>query len=329
MTRWSSERAFRWYDQLPWVVGCNFIPSTAVNQLEMWQAATFDLPTIDRELGWAASLGFNTVRVYLHDLLWEDDAPGLLARLDAYLDVAAGHGIRTLLVLFDDCWNEQFALGPQPDPRPGVHNSGWVQSPGAALVADETAWPRLERYVTGMISALAADERVLLWDLYNEPGGKGLRETSLPLLRQVFEWARGVNPGQPLTVGIWAAGLSALNAFQLAASDVITFHHYDDAASLRRTIADLKAHGRPLICTEYMARTRGCTFETHLPVFKQERIGAINWGLVSGKTNTIFAWETPLDVPEPEVWFHDIFRADGTPYDAAEVALIRDLTEIS
>ena len=57
-------------------------------------------------------------------------------------------------------------------------------------------------------------------------------------------------------------------------------------------------------------------------------VGAINWGLVAGKTNTIFAWDTPLpDVAEPSLWFHDIFRSDGTPYSTEEVECIRSLTK--
>jgi hypothetical protein len=244
--------------------------------------------------------------------------------MDRYLEIAGSHGIRTCFVLFDDCWNQDPSPGQQSDPRPGVHNSGWVQSPGTQLVTDSSGWARLEDYATGVVSAFASDERVLMWDLYNEPGNSGLGDKSLPLLKQAFAWARAAAPTQPLTVGLWY-DIEALNALQLAASDVITFHNYNDVASLSAQIDALRSHGRPLICTEYMARTRGSRFATHLPVFRRERVGCYNWGLVSGRTQTIYAWGHEAASAEPEVWFHDIFRRDGTPYDDTEVALIQRL----
>ncbi|MBN1402794.1 MAG: cellulase family glycosylhydrolase, partial [Anaerolineae bacterium] len=312
--------------QQPWLVGCNFIPSTAINQLEMWQADTFDPATIDRELGWAADLGMNTVRVYLHDLAWQTDPAGFMARLDQFLAIAAGRGIRPLLTIFDDCWNDDPQPGPQPAPKPGVHNSGWVRSPGSVVVRDPSRWRRLEAYVGAVVGALADDERVLMWDLYNEPGNSGMGADSLPLLKAACDWARAADPSQPLTVGWWRADLAELNALQLAASDVISFHHYQSPQSLVALIAALRTHGRPLVCTEYMARRNGCTFATHLPIFRRERIGCYNWGLVAGKTNTIYAWDEPHPEGEPPLWFHDIYRADGTPYRRDEVALIRELT---
>jgi hypothetical protein len=326
--RWSKEKANAWYAKLPWLAGCNFNPSTAINQLEMWQADTFDPKTIDRELGWAAGMGLNTMRVFLHDLAWEADPDGFKKRLDEYLKISDRQGIRTLLVLFDDCWNQHPRIGKQPAPKPGVHNSGWVQSPGSASVTNPKTWPRLERYVKDVVGTFGKDERVLFWDLYNEPGNNGLDAKSLPLVEAVFRWARAANPAQPLSVGVWY-GNKKLNDYQLAASDVITFHNYNKADDLQRQIGQLKKLGRPVICTEYMARTRDSRFATHLPIFKDEKVGCYNWGFVSGKTNTIFPWNSKEGTPEPKLWFHDILRADGTPFDAAEVALIKKLTRIT
>ncbi len=324
MDRWTPDKVWAWYRRQPWLVGCDYIPSTAINQLEMWQAETFDVATLERELGWAQSLGFNTLRVYLHDLLWAQDATGFRDRIDRFLDLTATRAIRPMLVLFDDCWNAEFALGLQPAPRPGVHNSGWVQSPGARLVDDQPAWPRLAEYVQGVLTAFGRDERVLLWDLYNEPGNQGLGDRSLGLLERTFAWAREAGPDQPLTVGVWNDDLTALNALQLAESDVVSFHDYGDLAHLEAQIAALKPQGRPLICTEYMARPRDSRFETHLPIFKRDQIGCLNWGLISGKTQTIMPWNSPEGSPEPPEWFHDIFYADGRPYHEAEVAFIRE-----
>jgi hypothetical protein len=325
--RWTVEKANSWYGRLPWLVGCNFIPSTAINQLEMWQAQTFDPQTIERELGWASEIGFNTVRVFLHDLVWQADPDDFKGRVDQFLDIATAKGIQSMFVIFDDCWNPDPQLGRQPQPVPGVHNSGWAQSPGARLVTDPDSWGRLERYVKGLLDTFADDERILMWDLYNEPGNKGLGEQSLGLMTAAFTWAREVNPQQPLTAGVWA-DLPALNELQLAESDIITFHHYDVVSSLREWIQRFKAYGRPVICTEYMARTRGSHFRTHMPVFKREGIGCLNWGLVSGKTQTIYPWESPEGADKPATWFQDIFHQDGTPFDMAEIVAIKHLASI-
>jgi hypothetical protein len=324
--RWQADKAWDWYRAQPWLIGCNFIPSTAINQLEMWQADTFDPRTIERELGWAAGLGFNTARVFLHDLLWQSDRQGFLARLDQFLTICQSRRIRPLLVFFDDCWNQDPHPGVQPEPKPGVHNSGWAQSPGTAVVKDPAGWGRLQDYVQGVLAAFGKDERILGWDLYNEPGNNELHTESLPLLKAVFDWARAAAPEQPLTVGVWY-DQPELNEFSLQASDIISFHEYRAAPDqLRAKIHAYRELGRPLLCTEYMARHAGSLFNRYLPVFKEEGVAAINWGLVSGKTNTIYPWNSPGGEPEPDPWFHEIFRADGTPFDPVETDFIRSLS---
>jgi hypothetical protein len=325
LRRWPADKANAWYDKQPWLVGCNFTPSSAINQLEVWQEETFDPQTIDRELGWAEGIGFNTARVFLHDLAWEADVAGFKKRLDRYLEIADRHRIRTLFVLFDDCWTRHPKVGKQPQPIPGMHNSGWVQSPGEAVVVSPEYWDRLKRYVTDVVGSFGKDRRVLAWDLYNEPGNEKLGEKSLPLLRATFAWARAAAPEQPLTAGTWFNN-AKLNEFQMQASDVITFHNYDSADALRKQIHELKKLGRPVICTEYMARPRGSRFETHLPIFKEEHVGCYCWGFVSGKTQTIYPWGSPKGAPEPKLWFHDLFRKDGSVFDEKEIALIKKLT---
>jgi hypothetical protein len=325
-TVWPAAKANEWYRRHAWLTGANFIPSTAINQLEMWQAATFDPQTIDRELGWAESIGFNTMRVFLHHLAWEQDPRGFKQRLDEYLRIADRHHIQTMFVFFDDCWNKEAKIGPQPAPKVGVHNSGWLQDPGEPVSHDSAQFMGLEKYVTDVLTHFQHDQRVLLWDLYNEPGNSSKKESSLPLLRNVFRWARAVNPDQPLSVGLWAWEFQYLNAFQAANSDVITYHNYEDVVTHQRMIDLLRLTGRPLICTEYMARLRNSRFATILPLLKKENVGAINWGLVDGKTNTKYAWETLIaDGSEPVEWFHEVFRQDGTPYRRDETELIKRL----
>jgi len=348
-TRWPEQKANAWYAQQPWLVGSNYVPKSAINQLEMWQAATFDPNQIDKELGWAEAMGMDTMRVFLHDLLWQQDQAGFQKRIDQFLTIASRHHIRPLLVLFDSCWDPLPHLGPQHPPIPGVHNSGWVQSPGASALADRNQYPRLKSYVQGVVGVFAKDERVLGWDVWNEPGSdnagsypkeelKEKDKTALVtvLLPQVFEWAREANPVQPLTSGVWAvdtspdgADIGELQRIQLRESDIITFHNYSWPEDFSREVAWLKKHNRPVICTEYMARSVGSTFDAILPIAKDERVGAINWGFVVGKTQTNLPWESwqhPYTLDQPPVWFHEVLRPDGKPYREAEVNLIRQLT---
>jgi len=342
---WSKEQANTWYDKQPWPVGCNFIPSTAINELEMFQAETFDTATINRELGWAAAIGMNTVRVYLHDLLWQQDAPGFQKRLETFLAIAARHHIKPIFVLFDSCWDPFPALGKQHDPKPFVHNSGWVQSPGFNGLKDSTQYPRLEAYVKGVVEKFANDDRILAWDIWNEPDntnnsayGKvelpNKAEYVLPLLQKSFEWARSVNPSQPLTSGVWAGDWSSpeklkpIEKVQLDQSDIITFHNYENGEEFEKRIKWLQPLGRPLICTEYMARGNNSFFESTLPIAKKYKVGAVNWGLVDGKTQTKYAWNSwdKKYNTEPDPWFHEIFHTDGKPYKQKEVDLIKKLT---
>jgi len=343
--RWTEEKANAWYAQQPWLVGSNYIPKSAINQLEMWQADTFDPTQIETELTWAERMGMNTMRVFLHDLLWQKDAAGFQKRFDQFL--AARHHIRPIIVLFDSCWDPLPHLGPQHPPTPGIHNSGWVQSPGAVALGDPSRYPRLHEYIKGIVGAFAKDDRILAWDVWNEPGADNLGSYAKQelkdkparvkeLLPQVFAWAREANPTQPVTSGIWGyetspdgTNLGELQQIQLRESDIITFHNYSWPEYFRREVGWLKKYNRPVICTEYMARSVGSTFDTVLPIAKQERVGAINWGFVAGKTQTYYPWDSwqhPYVLDQPSVWFHEVLRSDGTPYREAEVNLIRQLT---
>jgi len=323
---WTPEKANAWYAGHAWLNGADYIPSTAINQLEMWQAGTFDPATIDRELGWAESICFNTMRVFLHSVAWKEDPTGFKSRVNVFLTIAAKHHIQPLFVFFDDCWNKVPQPGKQPEPKTGIHNSGWVQDPGQPASEDPANYPGLEKYVKDILTTFGHDKRILLWDLYNEPGNSGKGEKSLPLLKKAFEWAREVNPDQPVSAGLWSWDLEKLNAFQVTHSDVITYHDYETPDLHLRVVQLLKAYGRPVICTEYMARPRNSTFANTMPMLKKENVGAINWGFVAGKTNTMYAWDTPMPQGgEPALWFHEIFRKDGTPYKQEEVDLIKKL----
>ena len=343
-SRWPEEHANAWYAKQPWLVGANFVPSDAINQLEMFQAATFNPTLIDKELGLAEGIGMNTMRVFLQDQLWEQDAEGFKQRLGVFLSIAAKHHIRPLLVLFDSYWESDPRLGPQHPPIPGVHNSGWVQSPGKKRLLGPEYEPRLKSYVQGIVGEFANDDRILGWDIWNEPDNRGGdREEDFAakvnrvnqLLPNAFAWARAMHPSQPLTSGVWTGDWgeegkeSATTRIQLAESDVISFHNYDWPEVFEARIEVLKRYHRPILCTEYMARGNGSTFDTILPIAKRYNVAAINWGLVAGKTQTYLPWDSwqrPYVLAQPTIWFHEVFRQDDTPYRQREVDLIRELT---
>jgi hypothetical protein len=343
---WTEAEANEWYAKQPWMVGSNFIPSTAVNQLEMWQADTFDSVAIDRELGWAQGLGFNTMRVFLHDLLWSKDSSGFEKRINAFLKMADKHKIRIIFVLFDSCWDPFPSTGLQRPPRPGVHNSRWLQSPGAPALMDPKQFDRLMAYVQGMLTDYAHDKRIVAWDIWNEPdndNASSYGKTDAPdkaarvavMLAKAFDYARAAIPDQPLTSGVWRGDwsspskLSAIEKIQLENSDVISFHNYGNAKEFEERVQSLQQYHRPILCTEYMARPRGSTFQAILPVAKKYNVAAINWGFVAGKTQTYLPWDSwqhPYTDRAPEVWFHEVLHPNGAPYDKAETDFIRGIT---
>ena len=346
MSKWTEEKANSWYENQGWLVGCNFLPSSAINQLEMFQDDTFDLDTIKKEISWASDLGFNTLRIYLHDLLWTNKN-SFTSKLDLVLDACSAKSIKPILVLFDDCHRAYPKLGKQPKPVKGVHNSGWKQSPGMKVVHDlydgnlsKKEISHLSLYVRGVLDSFAEDERILMWDLYNEPGQFGVGDKSIKLLELTWEWAREVNPSQPLTACLDGSVGDEIIKLNFESSDILTFHTYEKD-KLEPTIERLKGSNRPVICTEYMAREFGTTFQFSLPIFKKHNVGCYNWGLVAGKSQTHFGWETIInlhslkekgefieegeEIPEPKMWFHDIFRKDGSPFNEEEVKFIKNI----
>jgi hypothetical protein len=350
--QWPAKKANDWYAKQPWLVGANFMPSNAINELEMWQAETWSPELIDKELGWAKGLGMNTMRAFLHDLAYRNDPAGFKKRLDSFLKISAKHGIRPMLVLFDSCWDPYPKPGKQRDPKQGLHNSGWVQSPGREILENHEKWGLLQAYVKDIVSSFRNDQRILAWDVVNEPdndnansyGKNNLKQEpadkralGVKLTKEAFTWVRAAKPSQPVTAGPWNGDWSSLekmnelNRFLIENSDIVTFHNYDNAAEFEKRVKLLQQFGRPLLCTEYMARVTGSTFQNILPVAKEHRVAAINWGFVSGKSQTIYPWDSwqkPY-ASEPPVWFHDIFRTNGDAYRPEETAFIKSQTGAS
>ena len=279
--QWSAERANEWFASIPLPFGCNFLPSTAVNSTEMWQADTFDPATIERELRLAAGLGYNTVRVFLQFMVWEADPAGHNERLETFLRLADAAGITMMPILFDDCrFDDRDPYpGRQDDPKPGVHNSRWTPSPGYATADDPALWPQLQAYVSDLVGSFGSDRRVLVWDLHNEPGGDRPKE-SLPLVEAAFRWARAAGPRQPLTVGsfFWHDYMTEIRLCGERNSDVVSFHSYGNLHEMRERLDELEQYGRPLLCTEWLARHHGSKFASHLPLFRERNVGTYQWG---------------------------------------------------
>lgn len=353
--RWTEAEANRWSQARPWICGCNFLPSTAVNFIEMWHPETFDLPTIEQELGWAAETGFNAIRINLNWLGWVHDRDGLMDRLDRFMGTAHRLGILTVPCLFDDCGfgGQEPQWARQPDPVPGVHNSRAIASPGRATVMDSAAHPRLGAYVRDVIGSFRNDRRILFWDLYNEPGNRmefhrqgfstfpgALEGPAQALMQASFAWARAASPEQPLTVGAWTAApggavgqsyTTDIDRSALALSDIISFHAYLDRASVAAIIDRLRGQNRPMFCTEWMARAVDSRIADQLSLFRGRGVGCFQWGFVRGRTQTHLPWPEALvaahgGTARRDLWFHDLLDSDGAPYDPAEIDTIRRAT---
>lgn len=339
--RWSEKKAQEWGAKQKWIVGANFNPSDASNQLDMWQADTWNPELIDKELGWAQAIGMNTMRVYLHYFPYRDDKDAFLNRMDQFLEIASKHDIKIMFIFFDAVWNPNPVSGPQPEPKKHLHNANWVQCPDKELLWNPERHTELKPYLQDILKRFKDDERILLWDLYNEPQNtngssykdEGKEKYSLMLLKKAFKWAREINPSQPISsapwLGDWSdpSNLSDFDEFMFNNSDIITFHNYDDISEFMKRAEILKRYNRPMICTEYMARGNKSLFETHLPYAAQNNIGMINWGLVDGRSQTKYPWDSwwVEYTAEPDLWFHEVFRNDGTPYRQEEADLIKKL----
>jgi hypothetical protein len=388
--RWPVEQIKAWYTGLPWLVGANYLPSNKINTIDMWQASTWDSRTIMSEFKLAQSIGYNTMRVFLHPLVWQDDEHGLYRRMDQFLAIAEQTGIRPSFVFFDDCHYPYAKLGPQPLPVRAFHNSGWVNAPERELAeryargeATTNEIANLKGYVQRTIARFANDRRVLYWELYNEPGrGNGeydasgklilatIGDRSQHLVQDSWVWAREAAPSQPITstnLGGIGDKNSAINA---ANSDLYSIHSYDGLPEMQKAVAAWSSEGRPVLVTEWLNRTTipdipkdilpllGADVAKHfdgtntpkdvLPYLKEQNVGAINWGFVTGKSETDWNWFSqyvngklrnlaaerragnvirPGDpFPEPKTWHHDLFRPDFTPYDQAEIDVFRSLT---
>lgn len=335
--RWSEEKANEWYARQQWPVGCVFMPSYAGTPVELWGAEYFQPDVLDRELSLAQDLGFNVIRLFMCDIVWQNDPEGYMDRLEQTIALAHKHGLRILMTFYTNGGTiKNPYVGPQPQPVPGIHNSVWMSSPGKDIVNNPEKWPIIEKYQKTIMTKYKDDNRVLAWCLYNEPENtKGF--DTLPFIRAVYKWAREVNPSQPVTAPMWTCpGNPTSNlpivSFICENSDIISFHCYSNYHDTKRLLNFCQQFNRPVFCSEWMARTKGSDYYSILPLFKKYKVGSFSYGLVNGKQQCHLPWnpeENGVKVPfkhEPAVWFHDLFHKDGTPWNENEVLFIKEMT---
>lgn len=323
--RWDERRIWAWWNSVGVIRGVNYVPRNCVNSTEMWMGETFDTEIIEEELSWAKDAGFTAVRVILQQVVWQNDPQGLIERLDRFLKIANDHGLTVVPVLFDDLnrARREPDFGPQPEPVPDVHNAQWVPSPGRVRVVNMEQWEPLEHYVRAVVGEFKRDRRILYWDLYNTAGNDELWEQTLPLMDQVFNWVRDIDPRQPLAVPAWKELGGPMSARKLERSDLVTFHSFENREMVDARLHLLQRYNRPIVLSDWLMRQRDNTFEEILPVLAHRGAGWFSHGLVQGRTQTWIQEDDYRDEDAPDVWQHDLLYPDGKPYHDREVELIR------
>jgi hypothetical protein len=319
---WTTERAWAWYKSKPWIVGWNYMPSTSVNAIEWWQDETHVTDSnINRELGLGQQLGYNSIMVYVPYIVWVKDSAYLKNRFSRFLTIAANHQMTVSPIFYDDVGFKagEPSLGDQGEPNPSVLMSQWTADPGPTLSVSTAERTKFKRYIQDFIRTYGQDSRILLWNMYNEPGNTGMGIRTFPLVELSFQWAREIGPSQPLTCSEWG---NYVNPWPYDLSDVCSFHGYTNNAGLSSDISKLRCTQRPIICTEWLARGNpGTDILKDLPLFKRMGVGTFQWSLINGQMHCERSWSSFGSYNDP--WFHDVLYNIGKPYRADEVDAIR------
>ncbi|MBO5312367.1 MAG: cellulase family glycosylhydrolase [Clostridia bacterium] len=350
MEKWSNERAWEWYNSRPWIRGCNYMCADCVNRVDQWQALHFDeyLKTTENELKLMKELGFNSVRLILEYVVWKEEHEGFLERFERYISLCDSYGISCMIVLANDCMPPKTELWKMPYIGEQKYDWGYhggrkhSQHGGHSCPAPHYYFDNPEstedyyKMVREIVSLYKDDSRILMWDLFNEPGNSNRRDITLPFVKRMVSEVRAINPSQPLTIGAWWCGGNCdfdneVDRYALECSDIITYHNYGTYEEHIRVIKYLKTLNRPIINTEWLARCTGNTVFDNFPLFYLENIGCYNWGFVAGKYQTYEPYEAhwswynddkraPIDFTK---WFHDLYRPSLRPYDPREEELIK------
>ena len=358
MARWSNEKAWQWYNQYPWIRGCNYLGSDCANRIDQWQEYKFEekLATAEKEFALMESIGFNSIRIILEYEVWDQQHDGFMERLDRYLSAAYSHGITAMIVLSNECsvrtptyvppvLGEQFW---EPGYHGGKEFKTWYQHGTDSrynILDNPEIAPKYYEMVRELIEKYKDDKRVLVWNLMNEPGnGRGSK--SLVHLQKFFEIVKEINPIQPACADVWRGmkdgkATTEIEQYALETSDVISYHSYQTYLDNVLIIKQLKEYDRPIFNTEWLSRNTGNTIQEILPLFFLEKIGSYQWGFVAGKYQTYEPSQGVWLKYEQEgydavkqydftKWQHDLYRHGGRfPYDPEEIEIIKKLGQMA
>lgn len=349
--RWSESQAWDWYEKKPWVMGINYVPSITLHAVELWQEDTYPevIESVRKEFILMQDIGLNSVRMFLPFHIWFHEKEKFLERLDCFLDELASRNITMMPVLFNDC----VGFGRPKDITPHMshgwqqydigHHGGHKKNPFTGeqeqigwCLWDEPEWQEtLEEYLIALLERFGKDERIYIWDLWNEPGNSNRHDRSIPYIKRVFEIARNINPVQPLTAGVWSypesygvddsVDVETVQRLALDESDIITFHQYEGIERVNRVVKQLQKEKRPMLNTEWLNRIQDNFVQDNLPLYYKERIGSYSWGLVAGKSQHFLPWDELWNHRQLPLnrWQHDLFDTFYTPYDKKELELMR------
>ncbi len=360
MEKWSNEKAWEWFNARPWIRGFNFVPSDCSGWVEMWQEYNHEkkVETMRTELALAKQIGFNAVRQFLAFDVWMYQRESFLKNVEEYLEICHENGLGVMFVLISD--------GGRPKKKPefGEINAGIFHGsfkvdtrmiPGifpctdpvasAATPAATAAKPaptplyspvdepelaeKFYEYCEDLASRYAKDERVIVWNLWNEPGNSSRGTLSVPHMKRAFEIFRSHDPIQPLCADVWRIPKSNIlteeEALAIELSDVISYHDYGSLDHSVRVIEFLRQFDRPLLNTEWLHRVQFNNVATHLPLYYNNNVGIFNWGFVNGKFKGHEPWEACWkryakgEKLEMTKWQHDLLRPNHRPYDPEEI----------
>ncbi len=346
--KWTKERAWEWYNNRPWIRGCNYMSADCANRIDQWQSYGFEerLETTEKELALMAELGYNSVRLILEFIVWDEEHDSFLERFERYISLCSKYGISCMIVLANDCMRpkglEVNSLGEQKVDW-GYHGGrkmsqhGKLSGMGHHVLDEPDKAPRYFEMVREIVERYKDDERIIMWNIYNEVGNSHRWQVSMPNLKKIFEIVREIDPIQPLTCETFSLGegeiedITEVEKYALEQSDIISYHNYGTYDINIRIIKKLKRYGRPVLCTEWLARCLDNNIQEMFPLFYLEKIGCYNWGFVAGKYQTYEPWNSVWENYDenPDLkwdftkWFHDLYRPNHRPYDPKEIEIIK------
>ncbi|NOX97778.1 MAG: cellulase family glycosylhydrolase [Nitrospirae bacterium] len=281
------------------VHGANYIPSYARNSIEIWE--NFNPEVIDRELGYAQSLGLNSVRVWLDYRPYAHNPGLMLKRIEAFLCLCDKHKLTVILILFDSCGIEEKDLREKGE---NLHWKRWIKNPGYDYLFPEH-WDRFKKYIKDIVGTFLNDHRVLAWDVMNEPwcqikpDNDEQKRVIMRFVKHFAKQVRNLNPDAPITIGV-----TTLDRAEQVEDliDLISFHSYDTEPEkwellLKKANQYAKLKGKPILLTEWGYPAWGTEvsagrlltdkdqldfYEKIMPLVRESKIGWYFFDLIMG-----------------------------------------------